>query len=213
MVQADACVGRLLDYLDANGLADDTLVIFASDNGPVLDDGYRDGANEQLGAHDPNGPWRAGKYSAFEGATRTPFLVRWPARIEGGQTSDALFGQVDLARTLAALAGVAIPAGACPDSRDELDTLLGDDREGRPHLVHEARGLSLRLGRWKYVPAGRHRDHLGPWETVAVDPPGALYDLEADPGETHDLSGERPGKLAELRTLLERIRQQPDGDG
>ncbi|NNM31026.1 MAG: sulfatase-like hydrolase/transferase, partial [Akkermansiaceae bacterium] len=91
MVQADWCVGQLLDYLDKNGLAGNTLVIFGSDNGPVLDDGYKDDANEKLGDHDPNGPWRAGKYSLFEGGTRTPFLVRWPAKVKGGQVSDALF--------------------------------------------------------------------------------------------------------------------------
>ncbi len=209
MVQLDACVGRLLRFLDERGLADDTLVIFASDNGPVLDDGYRDGAVEQLGDHDPGGPWRAGKYSLFEGGTRTPFLVRWPGRVPAGRTSDALVGQVDLARSLAALVGADVPPGALPDARDELDALLGQDPLGRPHLVHEARGLALRRGRWKYVPPGRTSDGLGPWETVVVEPPGALFDLRADPGETRDLAGERPETLAELRDLLERIRRAP----
>ena len=211
MAQADACVGRLLDYLDESGLADDTLVIFASDNGPVLDDGYRDEANEKLGEHDPNGPWRAGKYSLFEGGTRTPFLVRWPKRIEAGGSSGALFGQVDLARTLATLTGAVLPDGACPDSRDELDTLLGEDRIGRPHLVHEAGALSLRAGKWKYVPPGRTRDGLGPWKGVTVEEPGALFDTETDPGERSDLAEDLPGKLMELRELLTEVRRRPDG--
>ncbi|NIP92251.1 MAG: arylsulfatase [Akkermansiaceae bacterium] len=211
MVQADWCVGELLGFLDDNELAENTLVIFASDNGPVLDDGYKDQANEKLGEHDPNGPWRAGKYSLFEGGTRTPFLVRWPARVKGGQTSGALFGQIDLARSFASLVGVDVPGGACGDSRDELDTLLGEDRTGRPHLVHEAGRLSLRLGQWKFVPPGKTRDQLGPWPKNAQIPaPGALYDTRADRAEQRNLASEKPEKLNELRSLLARIRQAPD---
>jgi len=213
MVQTDDSVGRLLAYLDRNGLTENTLVIFASDNGPVLDDGYADEANEKLGDHDPNGPWRAGKYSRFEGGTRTPFLVRWPAGLRGaGRTSAALFAQVDLARSLAELAGVAVPEGACADSRDELDTLLGEDPVGRSHLVHEAWGLSLRKGSWKYVPAGKTRERLGPWDTFVVEEPGALYDLSEDPGERNDLAHSRPEVVSEMRELLVRIRSEPDGD-
>ncbi|MEM7307997.1 MAG: arylsulfatase [Planctomycetota bacterium] len=210
MVQTDACVGRLLNFLDEHGLAEDTLVIFGSDNGPVLDDGYHDDANEKLGDHDPNGPWRAGKYSLFEGGTRTPFLVRWPARVERGRVSGALFGQVDLARSLAALAGADVPTGACPDSRDELDTLLGQDQVGRPHLVHEAKALSLRRGRWKYVPSGKTRDQLGPWESVQIPASGALYDIDQDPSERVNLAATHPQELSELVELLERIRREPD---
>jgi arylsulfatase A-like enzyme len=210
MVQADWCVGQLLDFLDEHELGDDTLVIFGSDNGPVLDDGYQDDANEMLGEHDPNGPWRAGKYSLFEGGTRTPFLVRWPARIEGGQVSDALFGQVDLARSFARLTGAAVPSGACQDSRDELDTLLGQDERGRPHLVHEAKGLSLRLGKWKFIPPGRVREELGPWKFANLEAPGALFDTRADRSETENLATSEPEKLAELEALLREIRQAPD---
>ena len=211
MVQADWCVGRLLEFLDERGIADDTLVIFASDNGPVLDDGYVDQANELLGDHDPNGPWRGGKYSLFEGGTRTPFLVRWPGRVPAGRVSGALFGQVDLARTLASLVGAAVPDGACPDAHDELDTLLGDDPVGRPHLIHEARALSLRMGRWKYVPAGKTRERLGPWETATIAAPGALFDTQADPAESVDLAATHPEELAELVALLRRLRAAPDG--
>jgi arylsulfatase A-like enzyme len=166
ILQLDWCVGELMATLDKLGLAEDTLVIFTSDNGPVLDDGYQDEANERLGDHDANGPYRAGKYSLYEGGTRVPFLVRWPGRVPAGATSEALYGQVDLAASLAALIDSAISRGQCQDSRDELDALLGDDRVGRPHLVHEAGRLALRVGRWKFVPPGRTRQCCRAGRTV-----------------------------------------------
>ena len=140
MVQLDWCVGELLSALEDHGLAENTLVIFTSDNGPVLDDGYVDQANERNGGHQPAGPFRAGKYSKFEGGTRVPFVARWPGKIEPGTTSDALFGQIDLATSFSALVGADVPAGAFPDGQDALDTLFGVDLVGRDFLVHEAWG-------------------------------------------------------------------------
>ena len=208
----DQVFGQVMDALEDTGLAENTLVIFGSDNGPVLDDGYKDDANEKLGDHDPNGPWRAGKYSLFEGGTRTPFLARWPAKIKGGQVSDALFGQIDLARSFATLTGVSVPDGALGDSHDELDTLLGEDTTGRPHLVHEIRNnLALRKGPWKFVPSGSTRDQLGPWpKNAEIKAPGALYDTKADRGETKNLAAENPEKLEELKAALQKIRKSPD---
>ena len=103
LAQLDWCVGEIMKQLERLKLADNTLVIFTSDNGPVLDDGYQDGANEKLGTHQPAGPWRAGKYSLFEGGTRVPFIVHWPARVKPG-VSAALISQVDFCATFAALA-------------------------------------------------------------------------------------------------------------
>ncbi|WP_153557138.1 sulfatase family protein [Roseimaritima sediminicola] len=208
IVQLDWCVGQVLDRLQQLDLDDNTLVIFSSDNGPVLDDGYEDFANEKLGDHQPSGDLRAGKYSAFEGGTRVPMVLQWPAKVPAGQVSDALFGQVDLAATLAALAGVKVPDGACGDSRNELDTLLGEDATGRPHLVHEAGALSLRMGKWKFVPPQRTRDHLGPWQRISIDPPGALYDTEADRGEQNNLAAEHPEQLEKMRDLLQQLRRK-----
>lgn len=211
ILQLDWCVGEVLDALERLGVGENTLVILAADNGPVLDDGYQDGANEQLRDHDPNGRYRAGKSSLFEGGTRTPMLVRWPQRAPAGRRSDALVGQVDLAASLAALVGAPIPSGACPDSRNELDALLGQDPTGRPHLVHEARELALRVGRWKFVPPATTRDSLNTDRTIRIGEPGQLFDLERDPGERQDLAAAEPERLREMKQLLDRIRATSDG--
>lgn len=212
MLEVDWSVGEVLATLDRLGLAENTLVIFTSDNGPVLDDGYADQANEQLGEHDPNGPFRGGKYSRFEGGSRVPMLARWPNRIQPGTTSDALFSQVDFAASLAALVGVEVPHEACDDSRDELDTLLGQDKTGRPHLIHLAGGTVLRQGHWKYIAPGPTRDELGPWEDVRIPQPGMLFNLAEDRGEAHNLASKYPQRLKEMRALGERIRAERDRD-
>ncbi|MCA9141997.1 MAG: arylsulfatase [Planctomycetaceae bacterium] len=210
IVQMDWCVGEVLNTLDRLKLTDNTLVIFSSDNGPVLDDGYVDMANEKLGDHDPAGGLRGGKYSVFEGGTRVPFIVRWPGHVDAASESDALFGQVDLAASLASLVGVSRPEKALPDSQNELDTLLGEDSVGRPHLVHEAKSLALRVGKWKYIAPATSRDKLGPWNNVKVEKPGALYDLSRDRGELHDVGGANADKLAEMAKLLAALQDQND---
>ena len=195
----------MLKRLDEFGLADNTAVILTSDNGPVLDDGYVDEANEKLGDHAPNGPYRGGKYSLFEAATRVPFLVRWPARVAKGRTSDALLGQVDLATSLAALVGSPIPDGGCPDGENHLAALVGEDAVGRAHLVHEGRRRALRLGSWKYISPGPTGDGLGPWTQVQIGKGGALFDLSQDSGEKDNLSARQPERVAEMAAVLRRI--------
>src|SRR5690606_23149655 len=118
-------VGRVLDELERLGLAEDTLVLLTSDNGPVLDDGYADGAVTLAGTHRVAGPYRGGKYSRFEGGTRVPWIVRWPGRVRPG-VSDAMVSQVDLLATFAALAGQRVPAGEARDSMNLLPALLGE---------------------------------------------------------------------------------------
>lgn len=205
IVEFDACVGELLKALDRLGLADNTLVIITSDNGPVLDDGYKDFANEKLGDHKPAGPFRAGKYSLFEGGTRMPFAVRWAGRVKPG-VSDALISQVDLAATLAALTGAKPDTTTMPDSINVLPALLGDSRTGRTELIEYANRLALRQRNWKFIPPGRVNDRLGPWTQVTVPEPGFLFDLAADPGETHDVAADHQDKVQELRERLNRIR-------
>lgn len=206
IVQFDACVGRLLDELEALELTADTLVILTSDNGPVVNDGYRDAAEERLGAHRPAGPWRGGKYSAFEGGTRVPFVVRWPGRVSVG-SSAALVGQVDLLHSLAKLVGVSLPEGAAPDSLDQLGALLGADTVGRDHLVEQAGSLALRIGQWKFVLAsqGARFDAATKIE-LGNAPEDQLYDLAADPGETKDLAKAAPERAAAMRARLLALR-------
>ena len=205
MVQLDWCVGELLTALDERNLTEKTLIIFTSDNGPVLDDGYQDQANELLGDHRASGPYRAGKYSKFEGGTRVPFVARWPGKIEPGTTSDALFGQVDLATTFANLVGAKVPPGDFPDSQDALDTLVGKDQVGRDHLVQQAWGLALRQGPWKYVSGGNTRDHLGPWKSVKIPRQGELFNVKEESAETSGLARAEPERLESMRALLKSI--------
>jgi arylsulfatase A-like enzyme len=207
ILQLDATVGAVLDALDRLGLAGKTLVLFTSDNGPVVDDGYRDEAFERLGDHRPAGPLRGGKYSAFDGGTRVPFLVRWPGRVAAG-TSDALVSQVDFLSSFATLAGVPLGGDDAPDSIDVLPALLGASKTGRAELVEHAGSLALVTPRWKYIEPGdgpqvsrETRIELG----NAREP--QLYDLVADLGETTNVAARRPDVVRDLAARLETIRR------
>src|SRR4029077_9157758 len=134
IAELDWSIGRILDTLDRLKLTRDTVFIFSSDNGPVVDDGYRDQAVEKLGDHKPAGPLRGGKYSAYDGGTRVPFVVRWPGAVKAGVSAGPL-SQGDLLASLASLAGRKLPEGAAPDSFNLLPALLGRSRQGRPHIV------------------------------------------------------------------------------
>lgn len=205
LAQFDWCVGEILKKLDELKLAENTLVILTSDNGPVLDDGYKDLANEKLGGHKPAGLLRGGKYSLFEGGTRVPLLIRWPAKVKPG-VSEALISQVDFPATLAVLAGVKPDTTTMPDSQNLLQTLLGETKTGRDHIIEDAGRLSIRQGNWKFVPPGPVSEQLGPWKRYPLPEPGALFDLSSDVGEARNLAAEHPEKVRELRALLEKIR-------
>jgi arylsulfatase A-like enzyme len=193
IVEMDWSVGEIMRVLDEHKLAENTLVIFSSDNGPVLDDGYADEAVKKNGDHQPAGPLRGGKYSSYEGGTRVPMIARWPAKIRPG-TSDALLCQVDFPATFAALVGTTLPADAAPDSVNVLPALVGESKQGREVLVEQGRSLALRVGPWKYIPGERNS-------------PGELYDLASDPGETKNLAGADPERLKAMQDKLEEIRR------
>lgn len=113
ILQLDWTIGEVMRTLDSLGIADNTLLVFTSDNGPAIDDGYQDEAAMRLGGHTPSGIYRGGKYSLYEAGTRVPFIVRWPSCVKPGEQS-AVFSQIDVYRSLAALTGVALPEGAAP---------------------------------------------------------------------------------------------------
>ncbi len=206
IAQFDWTVARIVESLEHKGLRENTLLIITSDNGPVLFDGYWDGAEERNGEHRPAGPYRGGKYSAFEGGTRMPFVVSWPARVEPG-ISDALISQVDFLASFASLAGFAVPAAAGQDGQDVLAALLGESSVGRGHVVQQGMGnLSIRVGDWKYLPPGRHvvrRDGIDSRQHELIPPTGALYYLPEDPEETKNLAQTYPGRLEKLKAVFE----------
>lgn len=204
LVEFDACVGEIIKKLEALHIADHTLVLISSDNGPVLDDGYKQEASEKVGGHKPGGPLRGGKYSRFEGGTRVPLIAWWPGKVKPG-VSDALINQVDFPVTLGALAGQNPDTATMPDSLNLLPVLLGESNKGRDHVAQLGGGLALRSGNWKYVSPGQIRDGLGPWKTLKIPPPGLLFDLSTDPGETKDLAAEHPEKVREMAAQLEKI--------
>jgi arylsulfatase A-like enzyme len=204
ILQADWQVGEILRALDELKLAENTLVLFSSDNGPVLDDGYRDAAVEKLGNHKPAGPFRGGKYSSFEAGTRVCTMLRWPARVKPGKTSAALVSQIDFAKTFTAIAGV---DADFPDSLDQRASLLGESDSGRDHIVQQAGRLSIRVGAWKLIPGGKGAAKSANTGTeLGNAPEDQLYNLSTDPGETMNLAKEHPDKVEVLKNKLAAIR-------
>ncbi|WP_145102045.1 sulfatase family protein [Rosistilla carotiformis] len=209
IAQTDWCTGEILAALDRLNLTDNTIVLFTSDNGPVVDDGYQDEAAEKLGDHQPAGPLRGGKYSSFEGGTRVPFVLRWPAKVKANQTSDALVCQIDLLHSFATLTGQTLAAEAGPDSHNLMAALLGEDSQGRDHLVQQARTLSLRQGDWKYLEPGRGPAINKNTNTeVGVAPQAQLYNLRADLGEQKNLADQHPQRVDKMKATLGRVRSE-----
>jgi len=211
IVELDWCVGEIMKTLDRLNLTDNTLVLFCSDNGPVLDDGYRDGAVEKNADHKAAGPFSGGKYSVLEGGTRTPFITRWPGRISAGESEEVVC-TIDLAASFAALVGVPLPEGACTDSINVLDALLGKPGvKGRDHLVQQDNGTSgnfgLRVGDWKLVRM-KNKGHGKATVTLRPCPPEpdhALYFLPDDPSESRDLMSKHPDRAKALITQLDEL--------
>lgn len=210
----DFVVGELMTTLQRLGVADDTLLIVTSDNGPETTAVVHMRADHH---HDGARPWRGVKRDDWEGGHRVPFIVRWPGHVEAGTTSDQLVCLTDVMATAATACGDALPDDAAEDSFDITPALVGTaDAPVRPYLLTQAFGggrtLSIRRGNWKYLD---HRDSGGnnyadpPLSSFALPDtaPGAtvqLYDLATDPGETQNLALDRPEIVAELKQLLDR---------
>jgi arylsulfatase A-like enzyme len=206
IAELDWTVGEIMGALDRNGLTSNTILIFTSDNGPVLDDGYRDGAAEKVGGHKPAGPYRGGKYSNFEAGTRIPLIVRWPQGAKTG-VSDALISQVDFLASLASVAGYRLKDSDAPDSFDLRPALFGQRRAGRDNLVEQGAALSLRDGRWKMIEAGPG-PKLNKQTNIETgnDASPQLYDLGSDPGETRNLAAQNPDIVKRMSAKLDEIR-------
>lgn len=190
----DRGVGRILDRLEARGVAENTIVLFTSDNGPHGEGGY------QPEYFDSNGPLRGMKRDLYEGGIRVPQIAWWPGRVEAGATTDvpSYFG--DYMQTFADLAGAEAPDAT--QSVSLVPTLLGDSaRQATPdHLYWEFQGAqAVRQGRWKAV-----RDSIG-------GGPLELYDLEADPAESTDVADDHPDVVERLKSLMNEAHRPPEG--
>lgn len=204
IVEADWCIGQLIDHLEKEGLLENTLIVLSSDNGPVLNDGYYDDAVEKIGDHKPAGPLRGGKYSLFEAGTRVPFITYWKGNIQPGK-SDALVSQLDLFSSIAAFVG---SDQRTDDSKDLMDTFLGKSKVGRNELILEATSrTAYRKGDWAMIPP-----YKGPAVNKQVNielgnlEGYGLYNLKEDIGQQKNLAEANPDKLKELIADFEKIR-------
>ncbi len=191
MIETDWHVGRILDLLDRERLAEDTLVVLTSDNGPETTWKER---IERFGHHS-NGIYREGKRSIYEGGHRVPFFLRWPAQVAPGRTCTRPVCQTDLLATVAAIVGVELPDSAAEDSVSFYDALHGDTAiAARPPIIHHSAsgGFAIRDGKWKLVMEGGRQKR-------------ELYDLSADPSETKNLLDAHPDVAADLLRKISRI--------
>ena len=210
MFALDWVTGEIMDSLEKNGLAENTIVIFSSDNGPVYDDGYDDGTKvhtsteEADRGHDGSGPYRGGKYQIYEGGTRVPFIIRWPGKIEAGKVSPAMVNQIDFTASFAELLEVELAKDEAIDSRSTLAAFLGKSEQGQEVMLEEARTLAIRQGDWKLIKGIK-------WKKQKKASPDELYNLGSDIGEKKNLAKENPDKAAELAALLEKMRSAEGG--
>lgn len=208
ILQFDWCVGEILKTLDRCELTENTLIVFTSDNGPVVDDGYQDQAVEKLSGHRPAGPLRGGKYSAFDAGTRVPLIARWPGKVKRG-VSNALVGQIDFLSSFAALTGRPLAETDAPDSFDILPALMGRSDTGRDHIVEHAGALSLIRGDWKYIEPGKGARIAKDTDIeLGNDPQPQLYNLRHDIGERQNIAIKYPARVAEMAAFLREIRDR-----
>ena len=211
IAQFDWTVGQLMETLDQLGLTENTLIILSSDNGPVVDDGYKDKAEELLNGHTPSGPWRGNKYSAFEGGTAVPVIVRWPRKIKKAGDSDVLMSQIDWLASLGALVNARLPKGSAPDSYDRLGNLIGTDKTDRPWIVEQSMNhtLSVRTKDWKYIEPNDDPTTFMKAEKIETGNLNVpqLYEMEKV-NEQENVAEKYPKKVFELQTILRQVRNK-----
>ncbi len=216
IAQFDWTVGEVMKALEEAGIADNTLLILSSDNGPILDDGYDDHAEELLNGHSPSGPYRSFKYSGYEGGTMVPFIVRWPERIQpAAEANHTLLSHIDLIGSFSALIDGEVPAGGAIDSGDMLAQMLGESMEHRPWVseLNHTNILSVRTSEWKYLPANSNVQNTN-WGCVVENgnrPYDQLYDMVNDLGETTNLAESNPDVLKYMKEILKDAKSNPNG--
>ena len=207
IAELDWCVGELTRYLEQKGLLHNTILIFSSDNGPVLDDGYWDGAAKLNGEHRPAGPLRGGKYSKFDGGARIPFLISWQGHLRAGQ-SEALISQCDLMASFADFLGVELEENEAVDSQNVMAALLGRTETAREELLYESiqKARVLRRGKWAYLepsPGGKIESDTGIEMGNSLDK--QLYNMQYDIGQQRNVAWKYPEVLREMEEHLEMI--------
>ncbi|WP_068544292.1 sulfatase family protein [Thalassotalea crassostreae] len=210
ILQMDWMTGRIVDELKKQGIYDNTLIIYSSDNGPVMDDGYDDQAEEMRGAHDPSGGFRGGKYSAYEAGTRVPMIVTYPDGMVAAGVSDALISHIDLYRTLATFTGVELAENEAVDSENVLAALLDSNADARDEMLEESFTISLRSGKWKYIEPfnGVTPDWLANKTAIenGLMTVPQLFDMSNDVKEQVNIADKYPEKVAELQQRIDDIR-------
>lgn len=207
IMQFDWTIGKMTEELKRLGIYDNTLIVITSDNGPVLDDGYQDMAEELVGDHKPGGPFRGGKYSAFEAGNAIPFIVTWPAKVKPQKkANNTLVSLIDFVASMNSLVGGKIPEGQSTDSRNCLPTWLGKSKQPAPYHVSMAanRSLEIRTQRWKYIAPsnGGPMVSWGPKIETGYSQQPQLYDMQRDIHETKNQATAQPKVLEQMRQML-----------
>lgn len=206
IVEADWAVGQFLDELDKLGLTENTIVVFSSDNGPVLDDGYYDEAVTKIGEHTPRGGLRGGKYSLFDAGTHVPFMLRWPKEVNPG-TSDALVSQMDFTASFAALVG---QKNTTKDSQNILEAFTGKSQQGRSSLILGQNNITAyRKGDYVLIPPHEGRKMTNKWVNIETgrDKNIQLYNLKEDRKQEHNLALEKAEMVEEMLQEIELIKK------
>ena len=208
IVQMDWMTGTIIEEIEKLGLDKNTLIIFTSDNGPVLNDGYEDQSEEMIGTHKPAGPFRGGKYSAFEAGTRVPMISYWPGTIAPGESA-ALMSQIDYYASLSEMLNIPLDKDEAIDSKNMLKPLLDATVNGRDVLLEEAFSYSIRNKNLKYI-APKTKKWVPAWldnkkiETGASKKP-QLYDLNKDQGEQVNIAKQHPQIIQKMQAQLDSI--------
>ena len=188
LTQMDDFTGRILDTLDELGIADDTIVVWASDNGADTDYRFPAGDPDPFGGqwNGFSGPWRGGLFTALEGSNRTPCIVRWPGKVPAGKVSNELVHEVDMFPTLLHAAGAQVPGDRMIDGMDMRDFLLGEAEESGRDTILCLQGNRLQAVKWRQWKAHlfQQDEMYSTWSPYNMP---HLHNLEWDPREEHEV--------------------------